>query len=181
MPRPLEDDADMPEKRSLRQVLAANLAKVRAHRNLSQPKIAEATRRGGAPINQTTVGRIERGAHPATVDSLESLARALGVQGWQLLVEQLDPANPPTLGAGDLSSDELELVRKYRAATPRWRMALQHLAALRADQQEEVSEGTMVLLAKASAEPAKDERVEHSFGRAPHVIHEPRAAYKKHG
>lgn len=66
-----------------------------------------------------------------------------------------------------LTDDERELLEKYRAATPRWQMALQHLASLRADKQEEVSHGTMVLLAKAAAEPASDKRVEDAYGPAP--------------
>lgn len=69
--------------------------------------------------------------------------------------------------AAYLKEDERQLVEKYRAASPRWRIALQHLAALRSDQQEEVSEGTMVLLAKAAADPVPDERVEKAFGSAP--------------
>lgn len=66
-----------------------------------------------------------------------------------------------------LLEDEIEMLKKYRAATPRWRMALQHLAALRADQQEEVSEGTMILLAKAAADPALNSRVEETYGLPP--------------
>lgn len=69
--------------------------------------------------------------------------------------------------AAYLTRDELELIERYRAASPRWKMALLHLAGLRSDQQNEVSEGTMVLLAKAAAEPVPDERVEKSFGKVP--------------
>lgn len=66
---------------------------------------------------------------------------------------------------GDLAPDERDLVMKYRAASARWRIALQHLAALKSESQDEVSEGTMVLLAKAAATPVEDERLGKKWTR----------------
>jgi transcriptional regulator with XRE-family HTH domain len=162
----------MPNRKPLSAVLGDNALAMRKARGMSQPMVAAATKRSGTPIDQTTIGRIERAANSRSIDNLAALARGLGVEPWQLLVPGLDSKHLPTISQEGQSADELELLRKYRAASPRWRMALQHLASLRSDQQEEVSEGTLVLLAKAAAEPVNDERVERSYGKAPHTVHE---------
>lgn len=180
MPRPSRHDAHMPSRNPLREILGTNAKKLRTAKNISQAKLHQATKHSGAPIDSTTIGRIERADNPTSVDSLAALARGLGVEPWQLLVEDLNPKQLPALSTDGLAQDEKDLISKYRAASPRWRMALQHLSALRSDQQEEVSEGTMVLLAKAAAEPAKDERVVETFGTAPHAIHDSaKGRYKK--
>ena len=162
----------MPNRKPLSAVLGDNALAMRKERGMSQPMVAAATKRSGMPIDQTTIGRIERAANSRSIDNLAALARGLNVEPWQLLVAGLDVKHLPTISQDGQTADELELLRKYRAASPRWRMALQHLASLRSDQQEEVSEGTMVLLAKAAAEPAKDERVAKSYGKAPHTLHD---------
>ena len=77
----------------------------------SQPKLAKA-----AKLDQTTVGRVLGAKHKVQIDTLESLARAFGVEPYQLLIPGLDAKNPQILRA--LSAVEerlykvLEEVRK---------------------------------------------------------------------
>lgn len=49
-------------------------------------------------VAQATIGRIlkERGEN-ARMETVDKLAKAFGLAGWQLLVAGLDPTNPPVL------------------------------------------------------------------------------------
>lgn len=64
----------------LRQILAANLRAARARAGLSQEGLADS-----AGIDRTYVSALERARYSATVDVLEKLADALGVEAWTLL------------------------------------------------------------------------------------------------
>lgn len=75
----------------------------------SQPKIAK---RSG--VSQSTVGRLIRGDVRCKLDSLDGVARAFGLQAWQLLVPELDPRNPPLLR--ELNHHERELYERIREA-----------------------------------------------------------------
>ena len=72
-----------------------------------------------------------------------------------------------------LTSDELEVLRLYRRASPSWRIALRYLAALRGDVQDEISQSVNVLLSKVSADHVDDRRVEEAYGR-PGTVHQPK-------
>ncbi|AEG94426.1 helix-turn-helix domain-containing protein [Ramlibacter tataouinensis] len=82
------------------QVLAANLERLIAeHKELnSQPKLAAA-----AKIDQKTVYRIVTKQNEPSTDKLEKLAKALGVQTWQLLVPGLKPGALPELAVKETS------------------------------------------------------------------------------
>lgn len=51
-----------------------------------------------AGVAQATIGRIlsARGEN-ARIETVERLARAYGLEGWQLMIPGMDPANPPVL------------------------------------------------------------------------------------
>lgn len=99
----------------------------------------------------------------------ERVARHIEVK-LQLVNGALDIAGMVT--PETLTSDELELLRQYRRATPSWKIAMRYLAALRGDVQDEVSQSVNVLLAKVSADHAPDERVRSAYGK-PGMMHEP--------
>lgn len=84
--------AKMPSK-ALR-VLSENLERlIAAHPELNtQPKLAKE-----AKIDQKTVYRIVTKQNEPSLDKLEKLAKALGVEPWQLLVPGLQPAALPVL------------------------------------------------------------------------------------
>jgi len=54
--------------------VAARVAELRDQRGLSQEALAKKAR-----INRVTLARLERALHPPTLDTLERIARALGV------------------------------------------------------------------------------------------------------
>ena len=65
---------------TLRRILAQNLRRLRQDRGLTQEELADL-----AGINRNYVGMIEREENAATVDVLDSLAKALKVRASELL------------------------------------------------------------------------------------------------
>jgi transcriptional regulator with XRE-family HTH domain len=65
----------------LRRIVAQNLRRLRQDRDLTQEELADL-----AGINRNYVGMIEREENAASVDMLESLAKALKVDPSTLLV-----------------------------------------------------------------------------------------------
>jgi transcriptional regulator with XRE-family HTH domain len=64
----------------VREILAANLRRLRKKQGLSQEELAYR-----ANIDRTYVSSIERGVYAVTIDILDRLARALDVEAWELL------------------------------------------------------------------------------------------------
>lgn len=50
-----------------------------------------------AGVAQATIGRVLEGETAAKIDTVDGIARAYGLEGWQLLVAGMDPKNPPVL------------------------------------------------------------------------------------
>ena len=73
---------------SIREVLARNLRRYRALRGLSQEELAHR-----ADIDRTYISSLERLQYGATVDVVESLARALEVQPHELLGSAETPSD----------------------------------------------------------------------------------------
>lgn len=49
-------------------------------------------------VAQATIGRIlSKPGNNATVETVDALAKAYGLEGWQLLIAGMDPRNPPVL------------------------------------------------------------------------------------
>ena len=63
-----------------RTILAKNLRRLRQERGLSQEALADA-----ADLDRTYISSLERERYAATVDTLDSIAVALGVETVQLL------------------------------------------------------------------------------------------------
>lgn len=74
-------------RRSARETLAINLVVMRRSRGWSQEDLALE-----AELHRTFVAHVERGARNIALDNLEKLARALGVEAFQLLVPQVSDA-----------------------------------------------------------------------------------------
>ena len=64
----------------VRDVLAVNLRAQRRRQNLSQEELAYR-----AGLDRTYVSSLERGIYAATIDVVDRLARALGIQAFELL------------------------------------------------------------------------------------------------
>ncbi|MGH6967131.1 MAG: helix-turn-helix domain-containing protein [Phenylobacterium sp.] len=65
---------------AIREILSANLRGFRQKSGLSQEELAHR-----AGIDRTYVSSLERGVYAATIDVVERLAKALGVEVWELL------------------------------------------------------------------------------------------------
>lgn len=61
-------------------IVAQNLRRLRAERGLSQDALAFE-----AEMNRTYVGGVERGERNVSLDNIARLAKALGVEPWELL------------------------------------------------------------------------------------------------
>lgn len=160
----------MTTRKALKAVLGENVAAIRAAKNLSQPKVAATAKRSGLDVGQTTVGRVERAAHAADVETIEALGKGLGVEPWQLLVPDLDVENPPSLGSSDLAPDERQLVRNYREASDGWKLTLRLWARTPPEDQPDLSRDMNILMTHIFDGPtATNKRVEDTYGTAPHV------------
>ncbi|MEQ1725888.1 MAG: helix-turn-helix transcriptional regulator [Sphingopyxis sp.] len=65
----------------LREVLATNLKRFRLAAGLSQEELAHR-----AHLDRTYVSSLERGRYSASIDKIESLSLALGIEASELLV-----------------------------------------------------------------------------------------------
>lgn len=73
-------------------ILADNLKTLMSKKKISQTDVSNAS-----AIAQTQVSRILREKLETGINKLFNLAKALGIEPWQLLVPDLDPANLPAL------------------------------------------------------------------------------------
>jgi hypothetical protein len=79
----------------MRGILAANLSRMidASSRNRQRPSLrAWALAKG---LNVRMIDRLTKRQHAITLDKLQEIADACGLQPWQLLIEDLDPHNPP--------------------------------------------------------------------------------------
>ena len=57
------------------------------------------------------IDRLVKGKHAVTLDKLEEIARACGLEPWHLLIEDLDPTAPPD---APISAEDRAMLRKLR-------------------------------------------------------------------
>lgn len=93
----------------LKAVVAENVKRLKDYRKKTQGQIAK-----DAGVSQSSVGRVLAGAVAADLDTLSGIAKALGVQAWQLLIPAMQPDNPPVLRSVD--RQEEALYERMRAA-----------------------------------------------------------------
>lgn len=65
----------------------------------------------GKGLDVRLIDRLVKGQHAVTLDNLERVAEACGLQPWQLLLEDLDPQAPPE---APITEDERAMLRKLR-------------------------------------------------------------------
>lgn len=70
-------------------------------------KLAKAT-----GLGHGTIQRARNGEVALAIDSLAAIAQAFELEPWQLLVEDLDPANPPLLA--EIAEAQLRLIERLK-------------------------------------------------------------------
>lgn len=117
MPSIERDTCDM--RHDPNQTVAANLRALMLHAgmaNKGEPNQSELARASGA--DQRTVGRILSRNQSPTVEMLETIARAFGLRAWQLLIPDLDPANPPVVVMSEAERQFYRRLEELRTAEP---------------------------------------------------------------
>ena len=89
-----------------RDILAANLKRLITQEGASVRGWALA--RG---LDVRLIDRLTKGEHAVTLDNLDRIATACGLQSWQLLLEGFDPIAPPSM---PISADERAMLAKLR-------------------------------------------------------------------
>jgi transcriptional regulator with XRE-family HTH domain len=140
--------------------LKKRISGLRKEKGLSQKELAVL-----AGVRQPSISDLETGK---TTDisgaTLVGIATALGVRAKWLL-----EGRGPKISSNQeaLKPDELEMLEKYRKASPRWRLSLRLLADVKDEDQDEVSESVNVLMARIFAKPVSDEKVAKAYGKPP--------------
>lgn len=111
--------AGMPNKldKRLREILGDNVKAIRKHKKLSQPAVSQRALTYGLKIDQTTVGRVENKKHPAGVETIEALAKGLGVEPWHLFSPDLKPDALPVATPQKPTKADIEKVEKIKQLT----------------------------------------------------------------
>lgn len=102
-------------KKTAAEVAGANLTRLMANAGYSNVSLESRLSRR---VTKSTIGRMRNAENSAQVGSLEEVAKAFGLELWQLLIEGVDPERPPQIGGvgvGEgLSPPERELIDKFR-------------------------------------------------------------------
>lgn len=108
--------------------------------NMPQMALAKAV-----GVTQPSISDLESGeTKEVSGPLLIRIAKVLRVRPeWLVTGEQ--PMEPQT---ENLKQDELELLKAYRVASARWKLALRHIAGLPDNEQEEVASGVNILVAE---------------------------------
>lgn len=115
---------DVRVRKTLKELLSDNMSRLMGD-GPGKTSQAEVGRRSGIP--QRTVGRIKNGEGAVTLVKLEKLATGFRLKPWQLLVEDIQPEKPPSLGHAEaLPPDQRALLDAYVKVSPESRMAVQN-------------------------------------------------------
>lgn len=127
-------------------------------RKLNQEDLAKA-----ASIKQPSLSELETGeTKEISGPVLVSLSKALRVRPEWLMTGE-DPIEPSAAAA---NSDEGELLELYRAASPRWRLAIKYMARLRGDRDQDLAAESMnVVFAKIAADPVPNSKLGDKWTR----------------
>jgi len=102
-----ESTASSPSNRA---ILAANIwAMIAASSDMQKPSVRGWALQKGLDVR--LIDRIVKGQHAVTLDKIEEIAAACGLQAWHLLLPGLDPSNPP---AAKVTDEDLSLLSRLR-------------------------------------------------------------------
>lgn len=125
-------------------------------RKLSQAKLAEAV-----GVKQSSISDLESGAtKEISGPVLIGIAKALQVRPEWIMTGagQIEPSAEEAL-----SDDERELVKLYRGASSRWKIAIKYMAGMRNEAKQE--EAGAYVLSKIFATPVPDSKLGDNWTR----------------
>lgn len=131
------------------EIVGANVDQLMRSAGLSNAALEKKT---NGRLTRSTVDRVRRAEGSAGVESVAEIARAFGLELWQLLVEGLDPNRLPSLGqdvgegTAALSEEERALVLSFRSLNP----AFQQLILNDIDRYAEAERQTMLKKGESS-------------------------------
>lgn len=94
-----------------RDILAANLRRLIDAASSAGQRPSVRAWALGKGLDVRMIDRLVKGQHAVTLDKLEEIAAACGLQPWHLLIEDLDPASPPDM---PISAEDRAMLRKLR-------------------------------------------------------------------
>jgi len=131
------------------EIVGANVDQLMRSAGLSNAALEKKT---NGRLTRSTVDRVRRAEGSAGVESVAEIARAFGLDLWQLFVEGLDPGQLPSLGHDDpdgvsaLSEEERMLLVSFRSLNP----AFQQLILNDIDRYAEAERQTMLKKGESS-------------------------------
>lgn len=90
-------------------MVAENIRVLKKHSGLSNIKLA-----AKCGVSEGTINRAMSGKTASQIDSIESIAAAFGLHGWQLMIPGLDPNQPHVIY--NISEEEKALYDRLRNA-----------------------------------------------------------------
>jgi transcriptional regulator with XRE-family HTH domain len=142
--------------------LGKRIFDLRKDKGLTQGQLAEL-----AGVRQSSISDLETGeTAEISGGTLVGLANVFGVRSKWLYSGR----GPKELDGHDLTQDEIEMLEKYRRASPRWRLSLRLLADVSDEEQNNISEAVNALLMASisAAQQIKNERSQQfSVNEAP--------------
>lgn len=90
-----------------RAILAANL-----RRMIKREEVSTRAWALSRELDVRMIDRLSKGQHAVTLDKLELIAQAVGLKPWMLLIEDLDPGNPPDAPISEADRAMLSKLRR---------------------------------------------------------------------
>lgn len=94
-----------------RDILAQNLSRLRERDSPPGELLSVRAWAQGKDLDVRMIDRLLKGQHAVTLDKLEEIAAACGLQAWHLLIPDLDPSEPPQ---SPISAEDREMLARLR-------------------------------------------------------------------
>lgn len=105
------DSGSMSDSTEARSVLARNIRRLIERDAGPAGRLSVRAWALSRGLDVRLIDRLTKGEHATTLDNLEKVAQACGLKVWQLLYDELDPADPP---ATQITEQDRETIRKLR-------------------------------------------------------------------
>lgn len=100
---------------TLRAILARNLQRLREHHSPPDRVLSVRAWAMGRELEVRLIDRLLKGEYDPKLDTVVEVAHKLGLQPWQLLLEDFDPAHPQSMPMTEDERKTLENLRRLLA------------------------------------------------------------------